>query len=118
MKVLKQGAQERIYDKLQRLKSGKARGYFIRDIGYPVRKKEVDKATILTYLDKVEKTLHDIKNLLELFRKHILHIWDQNKFCASYLLICKAFAEIKSIMIISREGSSHEVIELVRSGVE
>lgn len=118
MKVLKQGTHERIYDKLQKLRFGKARRYFVRDIGYPARTKEADKASILRYTDKVERILPDIKTLLELFRKHVLNIWDQNKYCASYLLICKAFGEIKPVMTIAREGSSHEVIELVRSGVE
>lgn len=118
MKVLKQGVQGRIYDKLQRLKSGRARRHFVTDIGYPAREKEVDRASIITYTEKVEKVIPDIKALLELFRKHIPHVWDQNKFCASYLLICKAFSEIKPIMTIAKEGSSHEVIELARSGVE
>jgi len=118
MKVLKTGAQERISDKLQKLKSGRAKSYFITHISYPSTIKEANKAKIAEYADSLENTLPDVKILLELFRKHIPNIWDQNKYCASYLLICKAFGEIRPIIAIAREGSNHEVVELARSGVE
>lgn len=118
MKVLKPTIKERINKKLQKIKSGKGREYFKINFGYPARTKELNKSSIIKYTKDIEKVLPDIKGLLDLFRRHISHVWNQDKFSASYLLICKAFGEINPILIIAREGSSHEVAELVRSGVE
>lgn len=118
MKVLKPTVKERISDKLQKIKSGRGREYFKIHFGYPARQMEADKTSISQYSKKIEDILPEIKELLSLFNKHIPNIWDQDKFTASYLLICKAFGEIKPILTIAKEGSNHEVVELARSGIE
>lgn len=118
MKVLKQGREERINDKLQKIKSGKAKRAIISDFTIASRQRDKNKSDIDGHLIKIESTIPKLKDLLILYRKHIPHISDQNKFCASYLLICKAFGTLKPIMSIAREGASHEVVELVRSGIE
>jgi hypothetical protein len=118
MKVLKRGREERINERLRKLSSRRGYRYFITHVGYPSQKKESDIFEINKYSIKVEEAIPQIRSLLKEYRKHIPHIWDQTKFCASYLLICKAFSNLKTLILLARNGSNQELVEISRSAVE
>ena len=118
MKVLRKSRLERIEDKLRRLRSRRARNHFITHIGYPSKQKEIDQSGIASYTTRVEAILPKIKELIKSYRKYTPNIWDQTKFSASFLLICKAYGNLQSLVSLAKNGSNHELVEISRSAVE
>lgn len=118
MKILKEGREANINERLRKLRSRKGHRYFITHIEFPSRQKELDRASIDRYLKKIEEIIPQIELLIRNYRAYILHIWDQTKFCASYLLICKAFGNLRTATLLAKNGSCQELVEISRSAIE
>jgi hypothetical protein len=118
MKILKSGVEGNLKVKLEKLRSRTARDYFLLNISYPSQERAKNEADINKYIQDLEDILFEIEKLLKTYRKHIPNIWDQTRDAACYLLIGKVFNNLKTIARISKDGSSHELVELCRSAIE
>lgn len=118
MKILKKGREERINERLRKLRSRYAYSYFVTHTEFPLQEKERDEFKITAYLSRIEEITPQIESLLREYRKYIPHIWDQNKYSASYLLICKAYSNLKMLIVLAKKGSNQELVEICRSAVE
>ncbi|MCL4386368.1 MAG: hypothetical protein M1326_08670 [Cyanobacteria bacterium] len=115
---LREGLEERIQVRIDKLKTGQAHNYFITHPFYPQQDKALNESVILQSLKKIEDNIPNIKNLIKSIRKFIPHIWDQTQISAAYLLIGKAFGNLETSLILAKIGHHLEIIELVRSGHE
>ena len=98
---LREGLEERIQIRIDRLKTRQAYSYFITHPLQPQQNKALDKSTILQSLKKIEDNIPNLKNLIKSVRKFIPHIWDQTQISAAYLLIGKAFSNFETALILS-----------------
>jgi hypothetical protein len=107
-----------INKKLGKLHSRKARKLFLTNFSYPSDQKQREASKIAKYLQDIEEVLPQMEVLLRTYRKSIPNIWDQTKDAASYLLLCKAFNHLQSIIVLAKQGSCSEMVELCRSSCE
>lgn len=115
---LREGLEERIQTRINKLKTRRAHYYFITNFLLPQQRKSSDESTIIQSLKKIEDNIPNIKNLIKSIRKFIPNIWDQTQTSAAYLLIGKAFSNLETTLILAKIGHNLEIIELVRSGHE
>lgn len=108
----------RLKERLEKLKSRRARGYFLSNMSFPESEKQKDRDFIISSLHVIENVLPQVKDLVKGIRTHIEHIWDQSPILAAYLLVGKAFSNLESIIFLSKEGRVLEIVELIRSGQE
>lgn len=118
MKILKKGREARIKEKLRKLRSRVGHRHFITNIGYPSQQKDSDKSKINNHLKKIEETVPQIKTFLKEYRKNTPNIWDQTKFSASYLLMCKAYTNLGTLILLAKRGANQELVEISRSALE
>ncbi|MBU1085425.1 MAG: hypothetical protein ABIJ43_02045 [Candidatus Beckwithbacteria bacterium] len=116
--MLRNGVEEKIKERIKKLKSGKAKAYFLSNIFYPSRQQLKDKKQINQFLEQVEAINPSILDLIKLIRSYFKNIWDQNKIVASYLLLCKAHRVLDGVVNEARVGNVTGMVELCRSGIE
>lgn len=109
---------DNLSDKIQKLKSGKAKNYCMVDFGYPAREQARDKYLIELNVREIEKVVPQIMILVKKTRSYFDHIADQNCFVASYLLINKAIKSLNGVLDEAKKGNAINVVELSRSGQE
>jgi hypothetical protein len=118
MKVINRNLEVRINEKLDKLKSRKGYKFFILNLNYPLQNRLADTASIAVEIARIEKVLPQIKILIKRIRMYFDKIWHQNKFSASYLLICKAYGNIYTLLLLAKSGANHELVEICRSAIE
>lgn len=116
--MLRNGIDERIKERVDKLKSGKARKYFLTNIGYPKKQQIADRYIVNRSVKLIEDLLPELLTLIKLIRPHFSKIWDQNSIVAAYLLLGKTYKLLNSVMDEAKKGNSISVVELVRSGQE
>lgn len=104
--------------KLNKLKLGKGKKYFLTHIDYPQRQKEMDKSTITKETKIIEDNISELKSLIKEVGKLFIRIFDQDKYTASYLLLGKALSNLEASIMLSKSGYCEELLELSRSGHE
>ena len=108
-------AKKFIEEKTAIINSGRAKKYLLQDMLYPVREKENNIKNLEIEIAKIEKALNFIENLVKGLKNRIGKITDRTLICASYLILCKIIYTFRALIILARNGFSHEVMELVRS---
>lgn len=116
--MLRDGVDERIKKRVDKLESGKAREYFLANIGYPKKQQAIDKHAINKSTKSVEDLLPELSTSIKLIRPHFNKIWDQNNIVAAYLLLGKTYKTLHSVINEAKEGNPVGVVELTRSGQE
>jgi hypothetical protein len=116
--MLRDKIDERIKERVNKLKSGKARKYFLTNIGYPKKQQAVDKYIVDSSIRVSEDLLPELLTLIKLIRPHFSKIWDQNNIVAAYLLLGKTFKILHSVLDEAKKGNPISIVELVRSGQE
>lgn len=116
--MFRDGIEERIKTRLDKLKSGKAREYFLSDIGYPGKQQDIDKCVVSKSAKSIEDLFPDLLAMIKLVRPHFNKIYDQNGVVAAYLLLGKAYKILHSVVDEAKKGNPTSVVELVRSGQE
>jgi len=117
-KRLTDGLDERISERITKLKSGKASKAYLADLSLPERMREDDEAKIKMSLAPLEIALPKITEILKNTRKYVPHIWDKSGLTATYLLIGKALSNLETIMFLAKKGKNLELVDLTRSGIE
>lgn len=108
----------RLKERLEKLKSRRARRYFLSNMSFPENEKQKDRDFIISSLHVIENVLPKVKDLVKGIRTHIEYIWDQSPILAAYLLMGKALSNLESIISLAKGGHVLEVVELIRSGQE
>lgn len=110
--------QERISKRVDKLKSGKAQRAFKTDPKIVDVFREKDIAYISERTNQLKLLTPEVYKLIIGIRSNFDHIWDQNKFAASYLLIGKAFSNFETVINLVKNGKCLEMVEVARSGQE
>ena len=116
--ILKEGLEERIKTRIDKLRSREGYLWSQRNPLYPLKKKREDKVIILERVKKIENNLSSIETLIKAVRKFVPNIWDEADIAAAYLLLGKSFRNLETIIILAKKGNSFEIVELARSGKE
>ncbi len=116
--MLKSGIEDRIKKRIAKLKSGRARKYFLSDISYPKRRQDQNRYDINKSIKVVEGLLPELLSLLKLIRPYFDKIWDQNNIVAAYLLLGKTHKMLHSVVDEAKKGNPTSIVELARSGQE
>lgn len=104
--------------KLNNLKKGKGKRFFLTHIDYPQKQKAIDSVKINQQIKIIENNLSDLKSLIKEIKKYFSSIFDQDKYVATYLLIGKALSNLEASISLAKSGYSEELLELSRSGHE
>lgn len=115
---MKDSLEERINKRLEKLRSRKGYNYLLTHLDYPANQKRLDESTINTQIKAIEDALPEIKKLIKQIKKYVLHIWDQTKYAAVYLLLGKALSNLETIIFLAKKGHNLEMVDLARSGTE
>lgn len=115
---LKDEVEKRIKEKLDLLKTRKGHKQLMSDILFPSKQRENNRKIAEKYADVMDKKIKALESSIRSLRSHIDYIGDPDKYVAAYLLIGKAFASLKAVMILTRQGYSFQIVELVRSSIE
>src|SRR3989344_935974 len=115
---LKEGLAERIKDRVQKLKNRKGHNYFLSNLTYPENEKQKTKHQLQQAAASLEEKMPEIKTLIKSIKFSISHIWEQNAITAVYILICKTYGNLETIITLAKDGRNVEIMELARSGHE
>lgn len=115
---LKEGLEDRIKERVQKLKDRKAHNYFLSNPTYPENEKQKDEQQLQQAASLLEGKLPEIKTLIKAIKSYIPHIWEQNAITAVYILVCKAYGNLETIITLAKNGRNVEIVELARSGQE
>lgn len=115
---LKDGLEERLRERIKKLKLRKARYAFLSDLTLPTRMKQRNQEEIAKCLEVLKLNLPNIKKLLKLLRKYFINIWDQTNTVAVYLLLGKAINDLEVLILLTEQGYSLELTDIARSGQE
>lgn len=115
---LKEGLEERINDRIEKLKSRKGHYYCISNLTYPENQKQKSRYQLQQATALLEEKMPEIKELIKSIKGYIPYIWEQNAITAVYLLICKTYGNLETIIALAKDGRNVEIIELARSGHE
>lgn len=85
---------------------------------FPRIQKEKYIITINQLCDEVESVLPDVEKLIRKIFPHIKSIVEETKIAAVYLLLGRAFSNLKTALLACRHGKNLEALELSRSGKE
>jgi len=110
--------QERIRERIDKLKSGRAQTAFKKNPQIADVYKEKDIEDISLRVNQLEPLIPEVYKLIRGIRSNFTHIWDQDKFVASYLLLGKAFSNLKTTIDLAKKGKCLEMVEVARSGQE
>lgn len=116
--MLKDGAEERINKRLDKLKSHQARNYFLSNAAYPIKEQKFDAYLVNNSIKQIEKMLPKILELIKEIKKYFKDIYDQNNIVASYLLLGKTYKNLQCVLEEAKNGNVSIVVELCRSGQE
>ena len=107
-----------IQERLELLRSGKARSYFLGHLDYPSGVRGSNEATIREMINPLQETMPSIRDLIKEVKKNIKSIDEQTKFSAVYLLLGKVFSNIEAMFILAGSGKNLEMMEMCRSAQE
>lgn len=116
--MLRDGVNDRIKERLDKLKSHKAKNYFLSNITYPSSEQAKDKYLIGQSMKFVGDVIPEIIKLTKELKKYYKDIWDQNEITASYFLIGKATKSLEGAISEAKKGNVSNVVEMCRSGQE
>lgn len=85
---------------------------------FPVIDKTRNIAIINKLCDEIKIILPEVENLIRRIFPHIKSITEQTKVAAAYLLIGRAYTNLKTALLVCRHGRNLEAMELSRSGKE
>lgn len=85
---------------------------------FPAIDKARSIAAINELCDEIEKILPEVETLIRRIFPHIASIAEQTKVAAAYLLIGRAYTNLKTAILVCRHGRNLEAMELSRSGKE
>jgi hypothetical protein len=115
---LKDEVEKRIKEKLDLLKTRKGHKQLMSDILFPSRQRDNNRKIAEKYAEAMDSKIKTLEPLIRSLRSHIDYIGDPDKYVAAYLLIGKSFASLKAVMILTRQGFSFQIVEIVRSSIE
>jgi len=116
--VMADSIEEKIHQRIEKLKTRKAYLYFLSHLDYPSKQKKLDEVAINKRLKAIENILPGIRDLIKKMRKFVPHIWDQTKYSAVYLLLGKAFSNLETTIFLAKKGHNLEIVDLARAGTE
>ncbi len=85
---------------------------------FPAIDKAKNIAIINRLCDEIEILLPDVEKLIKRIFSHTGSITEQTKVVAAYLLIGRAYVNLKTVLLVCRHGRNQEAMELSRSGKE
>ncbi|GEM_PF-5571851 len=85
---------------------------------FPAVQKERDVVTINLLCDEIEAVLPNVEKLIKKISPYIKSITEETRVVATYLLIGKAYSNLKTALLVCRHGRNLEAMELSRSGKE
>ena len=85
---------------------------------YPAFAKAKSTEKINLLCDEIDVILPEVEKLIRRIFPHIQSITEETKIAAAYLLIGRAFSNLKTALLICRHGRNFEMMELCRSGKE
>lgn len=109
---------DRLQDKINKLKSGKARKAYQNNPQIADNYKDRDIRQIQHKVDQLSPIIEEIKPLIQDIRKYITNIWDQDEKVASYLLLGKAFSNLEVSIQLAKQGKCIEMVDIARSAHE
>lgn len=110
--------QERITEKVEKLKSGKAKRAYAYDLTLPERYKQKDIQDVLEQVERVETLVPEVLKLIKEIKPRFTNIWDQNELTASYILLGRAYSNLQTTIDLAKKGRCVEMIEIARSAHE
>jgi len=116
--MLKDNVDERIKERIDLIKSGKAKNKLLSDSSYPERQRANDIFFIDQEISIIEELLPEILILIKNIKKYFTNIWDQNNIVASYLLLGKAYKNLQGVILSAKNGKVSSFVELCRSAQE
>lgn len=115
---LSDGVDQRIKEKLDKLKTRIGHKKLISDVLFPAKQRDQNRQVANQYADILDKKIKEIEPLIRSMKSHIDFIGDPDKFVAAYLLIGKSYTSLKTVSLLLREGYSFQIVELTRSSME
>ncbi|MBI5122811.1 hypothetical protein HZA75_03045 [Candidatus Roizmanbacteria bacterium] len=115
---LKDEADKRIKEKLDKLKTRAGHKKLISDVFFPLKETERNHLIVTNYADTLENKIKELEPLIRSLRSHLDYIGDPDKFVAAYLLIGKSYTSLKAVAILARQGYSFQIVEIIRSSME
>lgn len=85
---------------------------------FPAIDKARNIAAINQLCNEIEIIFPDIEKLIRRIFPHVSSITEQTKVAAAYLLIGRAYTNLKTALLVCRHGRNLEAMELSRSGKE
>ncbi len=110
--------ESRIKKRLEVFKKRKGYKFFLTHIEFPENQKAKSKEILNQKILGVQKHLIAIEKELKYIKKFVSCYWDQNKITAIYLLLGKSFFDLKSILVLLRNGHCYQSFDLARSAIE
>jgi len=114
----KKELEDRLSDKISKLKSGKARKAFAYDLTLPERYKQRDQQRILRQIERIEILTPEVFKLIKELKSRFTNIWDQNELTASYILLGRAYSNLQTTLDLAKKGRCIEMVEVARSAHE
>ncbi len=114
----KKELEERLADKISKLKSGKAKKAFAHDLTLPERYKQRDKQSIQAKISRIEILSPEVLSLIREIKSHFNNVWDQNELTASYILLGRSYSNLQTTVDLARKGRCIEMVEVARSAHE
>lgn len=115
---LRDGLENRVNERVNKLKNRLGYRAFNYDITRPQREKELSKNQVLARAKFLEVNLPEIRKIIGDIRQYVPQIWNQDAITAVYLLIAKSYVNLETIINIAKEGCVFEVVEIARSAHE
>jgi len=109
---------DRLKDKINKLKSGKAKKAYQVNPSIIDTYKARDTQQIKIKVDQLLPIVQEIKIFVQDVRKYVTNIWDQDEKVASYLLLGKAFSNLEITLQLAKQGKCIEMIDIARSAHE
>lgn len=109
---------DRLQDKIIKLKSGKAKQAYQDNPEIADYYKDLDIQQVQHKVKQILPIIKEIKPYIQDIRKYISDIWDQDEKVASYLLLGKAFSNLEVSIQLAEQGKCIEMVDIARSAHE
>src|SRR5258705_7483254 len=97
---LRDGLEERINIRVQKMKAREGYYFLISNIGYTEKSKQRNKYQITKATEKLELLMPKIKKFVKNIKVYVPHIWEQTPITAAYLLIGKTYGNLETIITL------------------
>lgn len=116
--MLEENFKKDIEERIEKLRAGDARKYFLGHLDFPIYEKKRDELEIEKKIAPIEVVLPDIEKLIRRIKTEVKFIGERTPICAVYILLGRTFGSLRTVLNVSRAGGSIEIMDLARPAQE